>query len=88
MDLRNRLCLSGHCPASWPYSVAKNFSVEHCTQTFQPDFAIHVMFIGTVDLCHLALISAIFTLPEGQNIVSLQQHLLGSFCGTILDRSG
>ena len=35
------------CSSSWAVLHGKDFNVGHCMQTFQPNFFIPIMFIGT-----------------------------------------
>ena len=65
----------------------RNFNIGHYTQTFQPNFFIPAMLIGTTDFYHIILLSVTLTLAWGCK-VSTKQNLLASFSRTLCNWSG
>ena len=77
MDLCNELCLS--VQLAWPAILHdKKLNIGHNMQTFQPNYFIPAMLIGTIDFHHLKPLSLTLTLPMSDK-VSAKQNLLAWF---------
>ena len=57
----------------------KEFNIEHYVQTFQPDFFLPAMLIGTIDLYSFTPLSVALTPAEGEWGYQWKPDLLGSF---------
>ena len=60
----------------------KNFYIGLNMQSFQSNFVIHIMLIGTIDFCHFIPFSMSLTRAQGHK-VSPKQNLLASFSHTL-----
>ena len=68
MDLNNESFLSGS-QSGWPIIWhGKNCDVGHYLQTFQPDFFIPAMLIGTYDFYHSITLPVPLSLAWGHKV--------------------
>ena len=82
MDLCYESRLTGQPERQTAVLPSGNFNFGHCVQSFQPNFFIHAMPIGTIDFCCLIALSPALTLA-GDYLVSAKQtswlHFLTHF---------